>query len=78
MAEPLPCFLCGELPKVGSFKLMTGKYGWTALCPNHCYETATYYERGYAVEDWNEWVESEGCVFQGEDAIDFDEWEDDE
>lgn len=75
--EPQPCLLCGELPKVDDFLLMTGRRGWTALCPNRCYETATYYERVGAVVDWNAWVESEGGIFQGEVLPEFlDEWED--
>ena len=77
--EPLPCFICGEMPKVGDFALMmTHKRGWTCLCPNKHYETETYYERQYAVEDWNRWVESEGFVFydDDDDCDDDDGWED--
>ena len=73
--QPLPCFVCGALPKVESFKLMVSyKRGWTALCPNKCYETATYYDRESAVKDWNQWVESEGFVLYDDD----DGWEVDE
>lgn len=74
-AAPLPCLVCGSLPKVDGFPLMTGRTGWTALCPNHCYESATYYDRGSAVADWNLWVESEGEVYQGEEP---EWWDDDE
>ena len=73
MIEPLPCFVCGELPKVEDFALMVSyKRGWTALCPNHHYETDAYYDRDDAVEAWNRWVESEG--WPEEDGED-DGWE---
>lgn len=76
LPEPLPCFVCGELPKVGSFLLMDLRHhGWTCLCPNRCYETGTYLSRDFAVRDWNAWVESEGDVYQGE-GTHHDEWED--
>ena len=58
--ELLPCFCCGELPKVGSFPLMTGRTGWTCLC--RCHETNTYYDKEDAIAEWNEWVESEGVT----------------
>lgn len=60
-AEPLPCFVCGELPKVNSFLLMDMRHrGWTALCPSRCHETGAYHERDDAVAEWNRWVEAEG------------------
>jgi hypothetical protein len=75
MTKPLPCFVCGELPKVEDFALMVSyKRGWTCLCPNKHYETETYYERQYAIEDWNRWVESEGWV-DGDMDDDYDEGE---
>ena len=58
--EPLPCFVCDELPQVGGFALMDGRLGWTCLCPSRCYETNCYLTRDAAVGEWNEWVESEG------------------
>ena len=74
MTEPQPCYLCGELPKVGRIELMTGKVAWTCLCPNHHYETNAYYDRKGAIDEWNCWVESEGWP---EEDGDIDEWEDD-
>lgn len=74
MVEPLPCFACDELPIVGSFLLMDLRHhGWTCLCPNKCYETETYYSREGAVEDWNQWVESEGWDYPYDDEEDEDE-----
>ena len=74
MTEPLPCFICGELPKVEDFALMVSyKRGWTCLCPNKHYETNAYYDREGAIEAWNRWVESEGWV--DEDYGDDDGWE---
>ena len=74
-AQPLPCFVCGALPKVESFALMVSyKRGWTCLCPNHHYETDAYYDREGAVEAWNRWVESEGFVLD-DDYDDDDGWE---
>ena len=73
--EPLPCFVCGKLPKVDSFLLMDlYHHGWSCLCPSKCYETETYYERAGAVEEWNRWVESEGF----DDFEDYDEDMDEE
>jgi hypothetical protein len=70
--QPQPCFVCGELPKVEDFALMVShKRGWTALCPNHHYETDAYYDREDAVEAWNRWCESEGFVLD-------DDWDDDD
>ena len=70
--KPQPCFLCGKLPVVDDFALMTGKRGWTAMCPNKHYETAPYYIKEGAVEDWNRWVENEGYV-EELDEVD-DDW----
>lgn len=61
--EPLPCFVCGERPKVESFLLMDLRHlGWTCLCPSRCFETGAYYEREGAVGEWNAWVENEGLT----------------
>ena len=75
--KPLPCYLCGELPKVGAIQLMTGKVVWTCLCPNHHYETNAYYNREGAIDEWNRWVESEGWPEEDEDDEDgdIDEWD---
>ncbi len=73
--QPLPCFVCGALPKVESFALMFRyKRGWTCLCPNHHYETDAYYDREGAIGQWNRWCESEGFVLD-EDYDDDDGWE---
>ena len=62
--RPLPCFVCGALPKLGSFPLMDlRRTGWTCLCPNHCFETEAYLEATDAIEAWNDWVGTEGYVF---------------
>jgi hypothetical protein len=62
--NPLPCFICGALPKLGSFPLMDlRRVGWTCLCPNRCHETEAYLEATDAIEAWNLWVETEGYVF---------------
>ena len=62
--RPLPCFVCGALPKLGSFPLMDlRRTGWTCLCPNHCHETEAYLEATDAIRAWNDWVGSEGYVF---------------
>lgn len=65
--EPTPCFVCGSLPKVGSFLLMDGRIGWTCLCPNRCFETDAYLDRDGAVTEWNSWVECEGAWAEDED-----------
>jgi hypothetical protein len=72
-AQPLPCYLCDTLPKVGRIELMTGKTVWTCLCPNHCYETDAYYDRDGAIEEWNRW-----CDDKDYDYDDGDGWEVDE
>lgn len=69
--EPLPCFICGQMPKVESFMLMDLRHhGWSCLCPSKCFETNTYYGRDGAVGEWNEWVENEGM-------LDDEGWEED-
>lgn len=68
MLEPLPCFVCDELPKVGSCTDMTLRRRWTCRCPYGHYETAAYRERDSAVREWNAWVESD----------EFEEWEDED
>jgi hypothetical protein len=77
--RPLPCFVCGELPKVEDFALMVSyKRGWTALCPNHHYETDAYYDREGAIEAWNRWCDTEGYVNDDDgDECEDDEWTDD-
>ena len=68
--KPLPCFMCNELPKVGSFLLMDLRHtGWTAMCPNKHYETDAYLDADSAVEAWNRWNDTEGYVF---DDYDYD------
>lgn len=62
--SPLPCPLCDELPRVGGFELMTGRAGWTCLCPSGCHETDCYMSRDAAVGAWNAWAaETEGDLW---------------
>ena len=62
--NPLPCFICGALPKLGSFPLMDlRRVGWTCLCPNRCHETEAYLDAEGAIEAWNRWCDTEGYVF---------------
>jgi hypothetical protein len=46
------------------------RVGWTCLCPNHCHETEAYLEATDAIRAWNDWVGSEGYVFDDEMEVD--------
>ena len=60
MSNFKPCPLCGELPKIESFKvnpMFGGGIAWRVECPNcHFAEGIEYRAKNAAVEGWNELV----------------------